>query len=373
MVKKVVLTGNGLSVGLNDVFSLQNITKSFYNRLSGTQKEFIKHHIDRIEDGEYYQLDFEESIASIEQTYDSLLGYYIFLTENTEGKRFAELEGLNLEALEKHLHSIKQIIHEYSATIIDLIDGHVKKKEIDKNLNNFVSSLEQLLSDGNVDLFTLNYDLLLETILLDILDENQFMDFFAPGSNWELIDKNRRFHFNPTRSAIIGKYPTIRLHHLHGSLSSYKEIETGRIFKITTEHLREYEVNDKILEENIIPSIITGGGKSLKIQESPFDFHYREFTRLLVDENNPVDELYIIGYSFRDEHINNAINERLKIERKGKNSKPLQFKIVDYKETQEEKDDFIKLLNEKLKLGVRTSNRFQINDARVSFDGANSL
>lgn len=370
---KVVLTGNGLSVGLNTAFSLENITKQFYENLSGTQKEFIKHHIDRIDMKKYNQLDFEESIASIEQTYDSLQSYYIFLTQNIEGIRFANTEGLDIKSLEKHLISIKSIIYEYSATITDLIDGHVRKENIDRNLGNFVSWLENVTKGAQVDLFTLNYDLLLETILLDIIGKNGFMDFFAPGTKWDLIENQQRFHFNPMRSKVVGKYPSVKLHHLHGSLSSYKEIRTGRIFKIRTEELRKYEVNKKILDKDIIPSIITGGGKSLKVQQSPFDFYYRNFTRLLKDEENPCDELYIIGYSFRDEHINRAITERLKMERRNQNQKPLTLLIIDYQETEEEQKKFVDFLNSTLGLGPRMSNRFEIGDHRLIFGGANSI
>ncbi len=70
MANKVVLTGNGLSVGLNKEFSLPNITKRFFDRLSEEHRAFIEHHMDKLCKGTYVQTDFEEAIASIEQVYD---------------------------------------------------------------------------------------------------------------------------------------------------------------------------------------------------------------------------------------------------------------------------------------------------------------
>ncbi|MEK4876018.1 hypothetical protein N1I87_15460 [Bacillus sp. FSL W8-0102] len=71
-MKKVVLTGNGLSVGLNRAFALQNITQTFYNKLTPEHQKFIQHHMERIQKDEYIQVDFEEAIASIEQVHDAL-------------------------------------------------------------------------------------------------------------------------------------------------------------------------------------------------------------------------------------------------------------------------------------------------------------
>lgn len=79
-MRKVILTGNGLSVGLNREFALQNITKKFYDRLNPENKAFIEYHMERLKQGKYEQLDFEEDIASIKQVHDYLNQYVTFLT-----------------------------------------------------------------------------------------------------------------------------------------------------------------------------------------------------------------------------------------------------------------------------------------------------
>ena len=374
-MKKVVLVGNGLSVGLNKEFALPNITKRFYNRLSSEHKSFIKHHMDKLEKGGYIQTDFEEAIASIEQAYDSLKNYYDFLAENEEGKNFLDSYGLKKDELEKHVTAMKEIIFEYTASILELIDGHVRWSEIDEQLSGFTDwLLETIKETKNVDLFTLNFDLLLETILLETIGTENFMDYHVPRDRWDLIDNEKRFFFSPDLSLNMFGKRKVRLHHLHGSLSSFKDIQSGKTFKIATEDLRKNEIYNKIFDLNIVPSIVTGGGKSLKVQEMPFNFYYNNFRQKLNDENHLCDELYIVGYSFRDEHINNSIRDRLKMERSNKNPKPLnKILIVDFKSTAEEKSMFIDDINNALELGPRMSNRFVENDPRIIFEGANAL
>ncbi|UYQ96560.1 SIR2 family protein [Bacillus velezensis] len=374
-MNKVVLIGNGLSVGLNKDFALPNITQKFFNRLTSEHKSFIQHHMDRLKKGEYIQTDFEEAIASIEQAYESLKNYYDFLDENEQGERFMGTYRLEKNELEKHLKAIKEIIFEYTASILDLIDGHVRWKEINERLDGFVEWLRNIIEESTrIGFFTLNFDLLLETILLETIGTNNFMDYHVPRDKWELADNEKRFFFNPELTLSMFGEKKVELNHLHGSLSSFKDIDTGKTFKITTETLRSHNVYNKIFDYNIIPSIVTGGGKSVKVQEMPFNFYYNNFRRKLVDKNNPCDELYIIGYSFRDEHINNSICERLKLDRSKKDPKPLQrLLIVDFKNTEEEKNKFIDDINLALKLGPRTKGRFEYGDSRVMFEGANAL
>ncbi|GAE43281.1 hypothetical protein BW1_087_00010, partial [Bacillus mycoides NBRC 101238 = DSM 11821] len=121
MNKKVVLVGNGLSVGLNSDFALPNITKRFFDRLNPEHKSFIQHHMERLKKDEYIQTDFEEAIASIEQAYDSLKNYYDFLSGNEEGQNFMMAYDLGRHEIEKHLKAIREITFEYTASILDLI------------------------------------------------------------------------------------------------------------------------------------------------------------------------------------------------------------------------------------------------------------
>lgn len=332
MPRTVVLAGNGLSVALNRQFSLPNITKRFFDRLKEEHKAFIEHFM-----GDHYnQLDFEESIASIEQAYDSLEYYFKFISSQKYGTRFSQAYDLNVDELQKHIEAIKNVIYEYTASILDLIDGNVRQAKIEEQLSGFVSWIKYMSNkDGEIDFFTLNFDLLMETILLENIGTDNFMDFHYRGGQWAPIDNQYRYYFNPDRSVQISGKRRIRLHHLHGSLSSFKHLDDGRLFKITTESLRSANLYNNLFDLNIIPSIVTGGGKSAKVQQSPFSFYYNEFKKAMYIEEEICDELVIIGYSFRDNHINEAICERLALSRRKENPLSLKISIIDYAATED--------------------------------------
>lgn len=228
---KVVLTGNGLSVGLNKEFSLPNITQRFFERLSPEHKSFIRHHMDNLGKGTYIQTDFEETIASIEQVYDSLKNYYDFLIQGEDADKFLQSYGLGRTEIERHLNAIQDIIYEYTSSILDLIDGHVRWKEINENLSGFIDWLTITIEEADkIDLFTLNFDLLLETILLETIGTERFLDYHVPRDRWPLINEPRYF-FSPDLSLHLYGDRKVRLHHLHGSLSSFKDIKDGKRLK----------------------------------------------------------------------------------------------------------------------------------------------
>lgn len=325
--------------------------------------------MERIQKGQYVQVDFEEAIASIEQVHDSLDSYVDFLLNKDEGRRYLEAEGLSVEELQSHLNKIKEIILSYTASIVEIIDGNVHWDQIGEKLSGFVNWLQSELQGQNeVDLFTLNFDLLLETILLRIVGTDDFTDFHVKRGTHEGSDK---FNFDPQQTLLDFGVRRVRLHHLHGSLSSFKRLSDGRIFKLRAEDIRLDDLYKNMDTKELFPSIITGGFKSKKVQRLPFSYYYGKFKEKMVDPNNLCEELYILGYSFRDEHINDAISERLKIGR-GKNGVPLKrFVIVDYKTDEEQQEKFIHDVNTALELGKKT--RLKREDGIFIFTGVDSI
>lgn len=154
-------------------------------------------------------------------------------------------------------------------------------------------------------------------------------------------------------------------------MSSFKDIKSGRLFKITTEALRDSNLYENIFEQGVIPSIVTAGGKSLKVQQNPFHFYYNEFKKSMVIEDDLCDELYIIRYSFRDHHINKTIANRCKIARRKEKPKPFKLVIVDYANDEASKLDFISRVNKALEIPKK--HVFQIDSANILFVGANSI
>lgn len=376
MAKITVLTGNGLSIALNPEFSISNITENFFKRLKPEHRAFVEHHISEHTN----KNNFEECIATIETFYDALHDQLEFFSEGKYGNKFIIDYGLNLTEIKKHEQSIRASIDLYMALILEIIDRNVKKHKIQEKLPNFVKWLASIIITNNdVDLFTLNYDLLLETILLS-LDSVQFMEFYDQAGPWFAISEDRsiskniyRHYFNPEKALKKRKSYRTKLYHLHGSLSSFKDLKNKKIFKVKTETIRKYNVYRRISELNIVPSIITGGRKNEKIREEPFQFYYTELLAKMSIEDQLCDELYIIGYSFSDDHINRAISHRLNIANRSVNPRPVKVVIVDYASNSEDKAQFIKLINSTLGLKEEANGRFVKNDSRLLFGGANSI
>ncbi|MEX1028962.1 MAG: SIR2 family protein [Paenibacillaceae bacterium] len=352
------------------------------NRLPAEQKALVEHYISDNND----RGDFERCIAHVEKLHDVLHYYQDLLRDDKHGKRYGEVNNLDSTALEKHVKSIRDSNYKFSALIVETIHGYVKHSLIDSKLQGFVKWFTSILNGTNeVDLFTLNYDLLLETILLQIGKGKEFMDFIIKLGHGlqQLLGNNPRYYFNPGNRKVMKKAEdcNTRLYHLHGSLSSFKDLNKesmgkgkGTYFKISTEAIQENRFFDKIFDLNIVPSIIAGDRKDDKIQEMPFRFYYEEFMKKMSMEDQLCDKLFIIGYSFRDDHINRMISERLKLSTQIINPRPLEFlTIVDFATSAEDKAKFIKRINFVLGLEQGAIGRFIENDSRILFGGANSI
>lgn len=376
MAKVVVLTGNGLSIALNPEFSIPRITKKFFGCLPHEHSAFVEHHML----ANINKSNFEECIASIETLYDALHGQLNFFKSDIYGSKFVESHGLDLAEIQKHEKSIRASIDLYMALILDIIYRNVRLPQIKANIPNFVRWLYSIIkTDHDVNLFTLNYDLLLETILLNFRDVN-YMNFFYPAGPWYAISDDRsisssirRHYFDPEKALQKRKNYRAKLYHLHGSLSSFKDLKNERIFTVKTEVIKEHRVYGRIAELNIVPSIITGGQKSEKIQEEPFHFYYNELMDKMSNEEHLCEELYVIGYSFLDDHINHAISERLRIANRPNDPRPVKLLIIDYATSSEAKTNFIERINDALGLNESPINRFVKDDPRVNFGGTNSI
>lgn len=369
-LKIAVLIGNGLSVALTKNLSLTEISSKFLKRLNGVSLEaraLVERHISDTRD----KSDFEKCIAGVEKYYDSL--------HDIERRRNIGVD--NSSDWEKEERSLLEAIYLFSALIVEIVNGNVKLRQIESQLKGFVKWLTSIIEEQDqVDLFTLNYDLLLETILLQTLGQGAFMEFYRHAGEWKEI-RAPHLYFNPPHALRKWKDCRVRLYHLHGSISSFKnlnkeakylnkkkdEYKGGTIFKITTEAIRENNFYQKIFDLNIVPSIITGGKKSEKIKELPFRFYYDEFIKILSNNDRLCDKLFIIGYSFRDDHINKALSERIKL------SHPIELVIVDYASSDEAKEDFVERVNSALGLTEGMNGRLVVNDSRILFGGANSI
>lgn len=182
--------------------------------------------------------------------------------------------------------------------------------------------LNYLKNFNSVDIFTLNHDLLLEN-LLKYFGLEYCRGFTKENSEIRYQDKN-----TPIEVFKNAFDKPIRLHKLHGSIDYYRFEHyvqgdkpflefTGNYNYFTTNDYREkhfaIRVNPEtreILQDsnfNIVPKFITGTDKTKIIKN---DLMYSVLFERLKNSIASADELFISGYSFADEHINQELENR---------------------------------------------------------------
>lgn len=362
LLRPLFLFGNGLSIALSSDFALRNISTKFISELSDLERDFLVQ-LCGGKEGLSFD-DFERNFTYLESAYESLVKYSSFIESNV-GQTFLVNFGLKDPELNDHKVIIEKIYRKYIARILEIIHGNVHQEAINSRLSKFTEFFaNQLDTSQKGYVFTLNYDLLVETILLDKIGSSYMTDFCFAAN--KLKDTNIfKYDFNPRRNEehYSESQRKIELHHLHGSLSLFYDYSRNRATKLRSEDIGYEEIYKEIYEERIplIPAIITGGGKSDKIVQYPFEFYYRSLKDIC--DFGLASKLYIVGYSFRDEHINELIMRWIKSVKDYTQG----LLIVDYKTTDEDKEEFKKFVRNVIR------KRPIIPDHCFEFGGVNNI
>ena len=229
----------------------------------------------------------------------SVIGWF------TRGGRFFQVinQDYNLNSLIKASPHIKTRIRQ----LIDQIDievyRHYGKPPVPTQLEEcWLPLLKELLTKSQwIELFTTNYDLVLEAAIQVMAEDN-----ILSNNN---ISTGRSISFQPTLDTSVWS----------------KEIDTKAMRKagglLTKLH---GSVDWRLGEENIhVGDPLFGGNHSQQViiypgfkgapETSPFNLFHNRFARILTMS----DVLVFIGYAFRDEYINNLIrtnkNEKAKV------------------------------------------------------------
>ncbi|OAB30519.1 hypothetical protein PMSD_19090 [Paenibacillus macquariensis subsp. defensor] len=362
MNKPLFLFGNGLSIALSRDFALRNITTKFIEDLEHEEKKFLTQ-LCHGGDGLSFD-DFEANFTALESAFESLKKYSTFI-DSPVGQTMLNNYELPNPELSRHVEIIEKIYRKYIVRVLRIIHGNVRLDSIEKKLSDFSKFFIKTLNESQKGyVFTLNYDLLVETILLEKLGTLHFTDFCFPSH--VLKETNiPKFDFNPRRSE---EYYTetqrkIELHHLHGSLSLFYDFIRNRVIKLKSQDIGYEEIYEKIYAENLplLPAIITGGGKSNKIVQHPFEYYYRALKDIC--DFGQANKLFIVGYSFRDDHINDLIKRwmnSMKDYTKG-------LLIVDFKQEPFAQEEFKKFVRTQIR------KRPPIPDYCFEFGGVNNI
>ena len=284
---------------ITDFLNIKNIHFLFGAGVSSdsipTMKKFIEKIEEQLSANQATLKIFQTLISNTDNNLESVLGVLYSKRDYQKGIKEEDSDTENLiKIIEKTI---------FNGINVDIFDS--SHRETIKQYETFYHKITYRSKDFNrVNIFTTNNDLFNERVL-DKLNIN-FNNGFGGG-----LDK----YFNPARFSYtfskkieesIEKYEPldnmIYLYKLHGSINWIEE-EGNALFNIKEINInKEYEPGDKNVL--IYPNPLKQG-KSLT---APYSDIIREFQRKLLLQNSV---LFVIGYSFSDEHLNNIIYQAL--------------------------------------------------------------
>lgn len=208
----------------------------------------------------------------------------------------------NVEGSSEHATKIKKIISQIKKQFLDdcVIPIDYSRNEYHKLLLKKIISRPSSLNKVNI--FTINYDLLIEKTAedIEIVVNNGFVGFhnrtFLPS-----VFKLNLFLREATTSKQFSR--VINLFKLHGSISwRFNDENQNNPYGLEEVQLPQHKIESSdILSDCIIYPIQHKKRHSL-------DLPYSELLRQFVESlHKPNSALMIMGYSFLDEHINDLI------------------------------------------------------------------
>ena len=306
----LVLVGNGLPIAVNSSLRLDALTQSFLERHAEDRAD-----IERLSSGLDLgdvdpATDFEGVVAGLEAAEETVAAFMGLASRSSHPdlQEAAELlEERGVPGL------VRRLYYAYCAEILDAIaqGARMATTEPVRVFGEWMRDLYRL--HNSMGLFTLNYDILLERMLVDedfLGLKEEMVDFFSGRP--ELV---QQIVLAPEAPALPGRLflpddalsRPIQLHHLHGCLTHFLRTSDGAVFKFNAssvrdagiyQHLRDAEASD------FQPSVILGSRKVIKSTEWPFSFAFHE----LAERARRARTVVIAGYSFRD----GAVNSRLR-------------------------------------------------------------
>lgn len=258
---------------------------------------------------------------------------YGFKLEIPKGKR-SEYANKAENNITPEQHFFQSLLSELLTSIQIKIEGYALHNkgisnvltDTNKEINTlFEKWVYKAIGNGNLRMYTLNYDRIFKVILENAENSLSIFEGFDCGKK---IDYSARIP--PNISKILSDTDSHVLYNLHGSAFWHVEPEDENKFRNPKFYLRA-NVNLNINQRSapiyqsevgktmMLTNIITGYQKIQKSILTPFKQMQAAFDRDCCFS----DTVYIIGYSFNDEHINAGIRAAIQ------SDNPIKFVIVD--------------------------------------------
>lgn len=244
----------------------------------------------------------DDDIIGYAELSEKLKEFYLSFNDIEEFLNWIQ-NGINYNPKESSLSECLQIVKEnFIKTIPDTESNIYSEGKVIENYREFYREIfnNRNESSSKLSIFTTNYDLFNEFGL----ESNGIV--YSTGFNSNIkrrFDINQfKFRFVDDTNRYKDKWQPVtkeaNLYKLHGSINWISD-DKGFMFQEQT-----YE---KYSEEKVIiyPTIL----KHKETAQSPYSELFREFANVLQRKNTT---LFIIGYGFSDDHINNIISQNLK-------------------------------------------------------------
>lgn len=189
-------------------------------------------------------------------------------------------------------------------------------KELITTISNILTKSNSRNSPNNATIFTTNYDLFIEKALDEILPQTPlifndgakgYFNRYLDGANF-----NKSFSYRGLNDNYIDELPSISLIKPHGSVNWKKD--NNQIL-----------VTDKVERD---PVVVKPTG--YENQETFLNNHFHDMLRIFqLELDKPQSVLFVIGFSFQDQHISQMIRRAL-------NNRELIIECLCYEEEDEE-------------------------------------
>lgn len=320
-----VLVGNGLSIAFNPDLNLQTITKNVLRRIEAAEGAEVVLAMQEIAqralpNGAKTDEDFEVLVGAFgaESRTLGLLGTLAELTEHDD------------RDLKKAIDATAKFAEKVRDTGVSCVLEEISDKsnaldtERAESLDNLIKAIVEAF-EGKVVISNLNYD----TILLNALikSHNSILADLANGANWQdicILDSGIKRPFRVPILRTSGNFPgdrRIYLIHLHGCISFwlFSDGDEGTYVKLHKEVFKFPNLNlwEKVRSGEIDgrPVVVLASRKDKvdHVNRYPFSLAYEVSAQSL-----QCDKWLIIGYSFRDDPINNMLRSEF-LDRKREN------------------------------------------------------
>ncbi|GGA87320.1 hypothetical protein GCM10008015_29980 [Flavobacterium palustre] len=296
----------GIKEKMNDFFNMKNICFLFGSGTSSgsipTMKELVTKAKNEITSLSKTHVAFYESITlkdpdNLEELLGILYSSKIYFSSDAS-------KGGELQICTEVIEVIERVI--YTEINIDFNDSkHEAQLNNYKNFYHKVGFRNKDLS--RISIFTTNNDMFNE-YALDSLNIS-YINGFGGGINRFFNPAYFNYTFSKRMDTSIDKYEPIEnlvyLYKIHGSVNWLEDISNANtFFNIREETSLKNLVYDSSNNVLIYPTP-TKQNKSLG---SPYTELFREFQKKLLEPNTVI---FVIGYSFSDEHVNNIIYQSL--------------------------------------------------------------